>query len=241
MKQRYPSRFVRLFVGLVFYGVGVSFNVSSGLGLAPWTVLNHGFSLLAGIKIGQAGQLLGLLILVLDWIMKEPIGVGTVGNMYFIGSVTDLMLDSGIIPQAASLPHRVLYLLLGMVITVFATFFYMSAGLGAGPRDSLMVGFTKRSKKLQVGAVRMLLEGSAVALGWLLGGVVGVGTLICSFGMGPLTQMIFKRFSYNVRSVHQESIFETVRNLTGKGASEVAKPDPKAIAEEPTEEPSLPR
>lgn len=240
MRQGYLSRFVRLLVGLCFYGIGVAFNVSSGLGLAPWTVLNHGLSIQVGIKIGQAGQLMGLAILLIDLILREPIGFGTIGNMYFIGSVTDLVLDAGIIPTQVGLPLRALYLLLGMVITVFATFFYMSAGLGAGPRDSLMVGCTKRTQKLQVGTVRMLLEGSAVLIGWLMGGSVGLGTLACAFGMGPLTQIIFKRFSYNVRSVHQESIFETSRKLFGKSAPTEEPPEEAPALEEQPEQAAAP-
>lgn len=220
MKHNYPKRMLRLLTGLFLCGLGVALNVSSRMGLAPWSVLNSGIALTYGITLGRAGQLFGLAVIVIDLLLKQPIGVGTVCNMYFIGFFTDFIAKLGVIPQVQSMPMRLLYLLTSMLVTIFGGYLYMSAGLGAGPRDSLMVGLTKRSKRLKVGAVRMMLETSATAIGWFMGALVGIGTLITAFGNGPLTQVMFGYFNYNVRSVKQESMIDTWRNLTGKHPAE---------------------
>jgi len=204
---------------LTLFGIGVSLNIRSDLGLSPWSVLNQGIALIVGIRIGQAGQWCGLLFILIAALMKEPIGLGTVGNMYLVGTITDAMNASAMLPVAETLPLKATYLAVGMLVTVLGGYCYMSAGLGAGPRDSLMVACTKRTKRAQVGTVRMMLEGTAVLLGWALGAKVGVGTLICAFGQGPLTQIVFKLFSFNVRSVKQESLADVYRSLTGARSS----------------------
>lgn len=186
-------RLPRLLLGLVLGGVGIAGMVRSDLGLPPWSVLDHGINIHTGIPIGTVSILVGAVVLATWLLLRERPGLGTVCNIIVIGLVTDLTL--WLIPETDDMALRVTYLLVGVFIWGPGSGLYIGAGLGPGPRDGLMTGLAARD----VGSVRVVrtgLEVTALAVGWLLGGSVGIGTLAFALTIGPNVQFFLERLTY---------------------------------------------
>ncbi|HEX8392066.1 MAG TPA: hypothetical protein VF665_06900 [Longimicrobium sp.] len=176
---------LQLVVGLAGFGVAVSLMVRSGLGLGPWDAFHAGLANRTGISIGAASIIAGVLIVAGSWFIGVRPGVGTLANMLLIGLFIDLTLP--VMPQAANwLVGGVMYVV-AILVCGLSTGFYMAPGLGKGPRDGLIVGLCRRTGR-SIRLVRTLVELSALGLGWGMGGPVGVGTLLFTFGIGPAMQ-----------------------------------------------------
>lgn len=185
-------RMPRLLVGLVLFGMGIASMVRADLGLSPWDVLHQGVAGRTALTIGTVSILTSLAVLLL-WIpLRERPGIGTLLNAVLIGLVVDLTL--WLVPPVAALAPRLGLLLAGPVLVGIGSGFYIGAGLGPGPRDGLMTGIARRG--LAVGPVRAGIEVTVLVLGWLLGGTVGVGTLVFTFSIGPLVQLALRWLSY---------------------------------------------
>lgn len=182
-RRELPARLTRLFIGLTMFGFGVALMVRSELGLSPWEVLHQGISFKTGILLGTVGILVGFVVL-LGWIpLRERLGIGTVANVVVIGVVIDLSLWR--LPEDISgLPARWALLVVGVLLIGVATSLYIGAGMGPGPRDGLMTGIAKRGRP--IGLVRTGIELTVLGVGWLLGGTVGIGTVLFAFGVGPI-------------------------------------------------------
>jgi uncharacterized membrane protein YczE len=181
-RVEFRRRAPRLLLGLVILGVGVALLVRSRLGLAPWDVLHQGISDRTGVPIGTVGIAVGFPVL-LGWLpLRQPLGVGTVINVVLVGIVIDVVLPQ--VPTPHVLAVRIAFMLGGVLLMSIGFGFYIGAGLGAGPRDGLMTGIADRGHSLRV--VRTIFEVTVLVVGWLLGGTVGVGTVIFAFSMGPL-------------------------------------------------------
>ena len=179
-------RLAQLLIGLWLFGISLAMVIRSGLGNASWDVLHQGLANHLPITIGQAVILMSLLVL-LVWIpLREIPGVGTLLNAVVVGYSIDVSL--GWLSTPRDLWLRVVLLLVGIVLNGLATGLYIGARLGSGPRDGLMTGLHRRTA-LPIGLVRWGLEITVVVLGWLLGGVVCVGTLVFAFAIGPLVQV----------------------------------------------------
>jgi uncharacterized membrane protein YczE len=185
------GRLVQLFLGLALYGFSSSLLVLSGLGLGPWDVFHQGLSRHSGLAIGTWSILVGLVVLLL-WIpLRQRPGIGTVANVVVIGGMMDIVL--GQVSPPHSLTVRIVCLLLGVGLNGVATGAYIGAGLGPGPRDGLMTGLAARGHSIRV--VRTGLELTVLAIGWLLGGTVGVGTVLYAVCIGPLAHVFVPFFS----------------------------------------------
>jgi uncharacterized membrane protein YczE len=176
-----------LLLGLVLYGFSMAMMVRAGLGLDPWDVLHQGLSRKVGMTIGTASAVVGVVVL-LGWIpLRNKPGVGTVANVIVIAVAVDASL--AVLPTPTSLPVRIPLMLAAVALNGVATVLYVGAGLGPGPRDGLTTGLATRTG-WSVRAVRTLIEGSILIAGWLLGGTVGIGTIVYAFGIGPMLQLI---------------------------------------------------
>ncbi len=181
-----------LAAGLFVFAVGIVAIYESRLGLSPWDVLNQGVADHTPLSFGTANVVISLAILVVARKLDVRVRVGTVANAVLIGVFTDLLLGIGAVQHLAddSLPVRIALLVAGILVMALGTALYIGAGMGAGPRDSLMLGITRRVRS-RVGVVRTALEASATVAGFALGGTVGIGTLAFVLGIGPAVELSF--------------------------------------------------
>jgi len=184
-------RLVQLYAGLVLYGVSASLLVLAGLGLDPWDVFHQGLSKTFGLAIGTWAIIVGALVLLL-WIpLRQRPGIGTVSNVILVGLTMNVVLGHVHAPHA--LAARIACLAVGVFLNGVATGAYIGAGLGPGPRDGLMTGLAARGHSIRV--VRTGLEVTVLVTGWLLGGTVGVGTVVYALSIGPLAHVFIPLFA----------------------------------------------
>ncbi|MFF9501838.1 YitT family protein [Streptomyces sp. NPDC014656] len=185
-------RLVQLYAGLTLYGVSSALLVRAGLGMEPWNVLHQGLAGLTGLTIGVVSIIVGAAVLLL-WIpIRQRPGLGTVSNVFVIGLAMDGTL--ALLPDGHGPAARIALMVLGIVLNGLATGLYIAARFGPGPRDGLMTGLhrlTGRSIRL----TRTLIEIAVVTTGFLLGGSVGVGTLLYALSIGPLAQFFLRFFA----------------------------------------------
>ncbi|MBF6100445.1 hypothetical protein IU510_20515 [Nocardia cyriacigeorgica] len=180
-------RLIALYAGLWLYGFSMAVMVRAGLGLDPWDVFHQGVAEHVPLSFGMVTALTGVVVL-LAWIpLRQRPGLGTVSNVVVIA----VSVDAGfwLLPAWESLPVRAGAMVAAVVLNAVATVLYIGAGMGPGPRDGLMTGLVRRSG-LSVRTVRTTIEVTVLVTGWLLGGSVGLGTLVYAFGIGPLIQVL---------------------------------------------------
>jgi uncharacterized membrane protein YczE len=178
--------------GLLLFAVGIVLLLESGLGLSPWDVLNQGISEHTPLSFGTANVVVALVVLVVAWALGARIGPGTVANAILIGLMVDVLLALDAVQDLAETPLlvRVALLVGGIAVIGIGSGLYIGAGLGAGPRDSLMLVLARRAR-IRIGLVRGILEASVTVLGFALGGTVGIGTLLFVVGVGPAVELAF--------------------------------------------------
>ena len=180
-----------LFLGLFLFAAGLVANLNSRLGMSPWGVLTIGLTNHVSLTFGQVSQLVGFAVLAIGWVLGFSPGMGTLANMYFIGLFIDLIIAWGLIPVPDGLVLQFAMLFVSIALIGVGSYFYMRVRLGTGPRDGLMMGLVRRLD-YPVAAVRGTLEVTVLAIGWLLGGPVGVGTVINAFTLGLSVQTAFR-------------------------------------------------
>ena len=184
-------RLAKLMVGLFIYGLGIACMVDAKIGIAPWDVLAQGISVRSGVSYGIASIVVSVLVL-LTWIpLKVKPGIGSVLNAICIGLFTDLWLP--LVPKQTEFLPGILQFTIGMVIVAFATGLYISSNLGMGPRDGLIMGSVRKFGR-PVWQIRTFYESIVLTVGWLLGGQVGLGTVMFAFGIGYLMQTSLRFF-----------------------------------------------
>lgn len=182
-------RLGRLCLGLVIFGIALGLSVEASLGVNPWTVLHGGIDKRTPISIGTAVLLVGLTLLLLFPMMKQPIGIGTLLNIAVIGPVIDLTLL--VVPDLTTLPIRIAALAVAPMLIGVGSGFYIGAGLGPGPRDGIMTALQRVG--VPVWLARSIVEASALGIGFVLGGDVGVGTVWMAGSVGFFVQFFLKR------------------------------------------------
>lgn len=209
------KKILRLFLGLFLFAVGIVLTINANLGLMPWDVFHQGITYMTGLTMGQASIGAGIVLVIINTVLGERLGWGSLCNMLFIGLFMDVIMLNNIIPISNKIFSGLIMMFLGMVIIGIASYFYIGAGLGSGPRDGLMIALTKKTRK-SVRFIRNLIEISALVIGYLLGGFVGVGTLIMSVVLGYTIQFVFKLFRFNVNHIHHRFIDEDLNLLKEK-------------------------
>jgi uncharacterized membrane protein YczE len=185
--------FVQLFAGLVLFGASLALLVRSELGLDPWDVFHQGLSVASGLSIGVCTIAAGVVVLLLWFPLHQRPGVGTVANVVLVGASLDAILL--VLPETDDVALRWTYLASGIVLNGIATGAYIGAGLGPGPRDGLMVGLARGGRSIRV--VRTAIEVSVLVVGWLLGGTVGIGTVLFALSIGPIVHLTLPAFSHD--------------------------------------------
>jgi len=210
--KTFMLRLLSLFFGLLLYATGIVITIKAHVGYAPWDVFHAGLSRTTGISIGFASIITGIVIIIFVTLTGEKIGIGTIANILGIGLFIDLIMILDIIPLAENMWTGILMLLIGLFVISLGAYFYISSAFGAGPRDNLMVVLNRKTK-LPVGVCRSLVELIATLVGWLLGGMVGIGTVISIIAIGFFIQMTFAMFKFKAANVEHENIFQTISNL----------------------------
>ena len=202
-------RITGLVSGLFLFALGIVITMKANIGYAPWDVFHYGVSRTVGLSIGTVSILTGVGICVLTALMGEKLGFGTIINMILMGVFLDAILAAGFVPAMRGFPAGVLMMTAGLFIISLGSYFYIKSAYGAGPRDSLMVAI-RRITRLPVGLCRALLEGTVVFAGWLLGGPVGIGTVLAAAGIGLCIQITFSLLRFEAAAVRHETLTDTL-------------------------------
>jgi len=199
------KKILLLNLGFFFCALGSVFFIRSGSGMSPWEVLHSGMATTLGIRIGRAGIMVSGIIVAIDCLLGAKIGIGTILNMIIIGLYTDIILSLDIIRTSDIYIVQIAFLFVGMFIMNIGIWIYISQGLGAGPRDGLMVAISKRTN-ISVQVVRSSIETGAVIIGIMLGGSFGLGTIICALLAGPFMKLVFDKIGFDVKGVEHAYI-----------------------------------
>lgn len=204
-----PLRSVRLLGGLWLFALGSVLTLRAGLGVPPWDVLHDGIRRNTPLSFGVAVIAIGVLLVLISALFKVRPGPGTIANMLLIGTFVDLMLwtEIGADLDDAHMALRVAVTFAGVLVVGLGSALYIGANLGAGPRDSLMV-LTATKLGVRVGIARAAIEGTALLAGWLLGGAVGLGTLLFVVAIGPSVDVFFRAFRMGADGRRTEAVAE---------------------------------
>ena len=198
-------------ISLFFNGFGVYLTIQANIGTGPWDVLNIGLSKSLGILYGTASICVSFGILTLDVLLREPIGVAMFIDALVVGKAVDFFNRLGLVPPCRTPWIGVPVMIAGLIVMAYTQAAYMAAALGCGPRDTLLVALAKRMKKIPIGAVSIGLLSLATLTGALLGGPVGLGTLISAFCAGPIMQLAFHTVSFDATRVRHQHLGESLR------------------------------
>ncbi len=212
---------IRLFSGLFICAVGIVMTINANLGLGPWDAFHQGLSKITGLTMGRAHIITGITLVVVDSLLGEKLGWGTLCNMLFIGIFMDILMLKNLIPTFNSFLPSLIMMLLGSFVLGFGSYLYISVGLGSGPRDGLVVALTKKTNK-SVGLVKNATELAVLIIGYLFGGTVGIGTFIMAITGGYSLQLAFKIVKFNVNEVEHRFIEDDINFIKTKLMDEKA-------------------
>ena len=207
---------LQIALGLLVFSFGVHLTIFANIGLAPWDCLGMGIAAHTPLNYGLSMTLIALTVLGIDLLLRERIGWGTVIDALLTGNFVQMFSDLNPFPLNTKLWLGVLLMLAGFVFMALGMWIYMRGQQGCGPRDSLLVGLGKRLPKIPIGVVEILLWAVVLLCGWLLGGPVGIGTLISTFGAGAVMQLVYHLLRFDPRTLRHRSFLEVLRVLMGK-------------------------
>ena len=207
---------LRIAGGLLVFAFGVHLTIFANIGLAPWDCLGMGLSYHTPLNYGLAMTLVAVTVLGVDLLLRERVGYGTVIDAFLTGNFVQLFNDLNPLPPNRSLGRGVLLMLAGYAIMALGMWLYMRAGQGCGPRDSLLMALGRRMPRVPIGFVEIGLWAAVLLAGWLLGGPVGIGTLIGTFGAGAVMQVIYRLIRFEPRDIRHRDLFEVTKILLGR-------------------------
>ena len=207
----------RIVAGLLVFAFGVHLTIFANIGLAPWDCLGMGIAKHTPLNYGVSMTIVAIVVLLADILLRERIGFGTVIDALLTGNFVQAFNSLNPFPENHSLPVGIMLMLVGFVFMAIGMWIYMSAEECCGPRDALLVGLGKRLPRFPIGIVEVLLWSVVLLAGWLLGGPVGIGTLISTFGAGLIMQLVYTLVRFEPRNLRHKDVLEVSRILCGKG------------------------
>ena len=207
---------LKIVAGLLVFSFGVHLTIYANIGLAPWDCLGMGIANHTPFNYGISMTIIAVTILIIDVLLKERIGFGTVIDALLTGNFVQMFNSVDPLPPNENIWIGIAVMLAGFVFMALGMWVYMSAEQCCGPRDALLVALGKRLPKIPIGIVEVLLWSGVLLVGWLLGGQVGIGTLISPFGAGLVMQLVYSLIRFEPRELKHKGLFETVRILSGK-------------------------
>ncbi len=215
-KARIIKEWLKIAAGLFVFAFGVHLTIYANIGLAPWDCLGMGIAKHTVLNYGLAMTLMAVFILVIDLLLHERIGFGTIIDALLTGNLVQMFNSLNPFPENHSTLSGIAIMLTGFVFMAIGMLIYMKAAQCCGPRDSLLVGLGKRLPKVPIGVVEILLWAVVLLFGWLLGGPVGIGTLISTFGAGAVMQAVYSVLHFEPRNIRHRDVIEVTRELAGK-------------------------
>ena len=218
-------QWLRIVLGLLVFAFGVHLTIYANIGLAPWDCLGMGLSYHTPLNYGLSMTGIAVLVLLIDLALHERIGFGTIIDALLTGNFVQMYNDLDPLPENHSLWLGIAVMLLGFVFMALGMLIYMKAAQCCGPRDSLLVGLGKRMPRVPIGIVEILLWAAVLLVGWLLGGPVGIGTLISTVGAGAVMQLVYSLLHFEPRDIRHRDVLEIMRILAGREAQTAGESD----------------
>lgn len=203
-------QFLKILLGLSIYSFGVYLTIYANIGLAPWDSLAVGISRHVPLNYGGTMVAISLTAVILQLLLRESIGFATLFDALLTGNLTQLLCDISPYPENHSLWFGIAYMLFGFLFIALGMYVYMKVEQGCGPKDGLLIAIGKRLPKIPIGVVEILLFAFVTLIGWLLGGNVGIGTVISTFGAGAVMHLFYSIIHFEPRELKHKSIAETL-------------------------------
>jgi len=203
-------QFLKILLGLSIYSFGVYLTIYANIGLAPWDSLAVGISRHVPLNYGGTMVAISLTAVILQLLLRESIGFATLFDALLTGNLTQLLCDISPYPENRSLWFGIAYMLFGFLFIALGMYVYMKVEQGCGPKDGLLIAIGKRLPKIPIGVVEILLFAFVTLIGWLLGGNVGIGTVISTFGAGAVMHLFYSIIHFEPRELKHKSIAETL-------------------------------
>ncbi len=196
---------------LFINGLGIYLTIQANIGVSPWDVLNLGVSKTFGILYGNASVTIAVGILIIDVLLKEPIGIAMIIDSIVVGKSVDFFNSLGLVTTPKTLIGSIALMIAGLFIIGYTQYTYMMSSLGCGPRDTLLVALKKRIKSIPIGIVSVMLLVIVTTTGYFLGGPVGIGTIICAFLAGPIMQLCFDVMHFDATKIKHQNLAESIK------------------------------
>ena len=216
-RKKIVLQWLQIAAGLLVFSFGVHLTIFANIGLAPWDCLGMGIAKHTPLNYGLSMTCMAVAILGIDLLLKERIGFGTIIDALLTGNFVQMFNDLNPLPLNGNLFAGIGIMLAGFVFMALGMWIYMKGEQCCGPRDALLVGLGKRVPRIPIGLVEILLWAVVLLLGWLLGGPVGIGTLISTFGAGLVMQLVYQAVRFEPRDVEHRDVVRTVRVLLRPG------------------------
>ncbi|HAP5878359.1 TPA: YitT family protein [Enterococcus faecalis] len=205
-------KLIKMLAGFFLCAISANMAINSNLGLSPWDTLHQGLSNYLGLTIGQSSILVSFSLILFTRFFGFKIGAGTLANMIVVGLLIDMISSLQLIPKSSGIIASLLLILISLAINSVGCYLYISCEMGCGPRDGFMV-VMGNILYLPIKKVRLFIELAASLAGYLLGGPIGIGTIIIAILMGKFMQSIFSLFKFNVNQVKHKSLFDSLKTI----------------------------
>ena len=210
-RKRIVLQWAQIVSGLLVFSLGVHLTIFANIGLAPWDCLGMGIAKHTPLNYGVSMTAMAVIILGIDLLLKERIGFGTIIDALVTGNFVQMYNDLNPLSPNEQIWSGILLMTAGFVFMALGMLIYMKGKQCCGPRDALLVGLGKRFPKIPIGLVEIALWGAVTLIGWLLGGPVGLGTILCAFGAGPVMQLVFQCVHFDATQIRHQSLRKSLR------------------------------
>ncbi|MCR4993450.1 MAG: hypothetical protein K6A45_10435 [Lachnospiraceae bacterium] len=216
MKKKIINGWLRIVLGLLVFAFGVHLTIFANIGLAPWDCLGMGISYHTPLNYGLSMTLIAVTVLIIDIVLKEKIGYGTIIDALLTGNFIQIFNNINPLPLNTNIWLGIVIMVIGFIFMALGMAIYMKSEQCCGPRDALLVGLGKRMPKIPIGIVEVALWAAVLLIGWLLGGPVGIGTLISTFGAGLVMQLVYSLMHFEPRKLNHRGVMEITKELVSK-------------------------
>lgn len=216
MIKKILLEWIRIVAGLIVFSLGVHMTIYANIGLAPWDCLGMGIAKHTPLNYGISMTAIAVTILIIDILLKERIGFGTIIDAFLTGNFVQAFNTLNKLPENNNVWLGIIIMLAGFVFMALGMWIYMSSEQCCGPRDALLVGLGKRMPKIPIGIVEILLWAVVLLIGYLLGGPVGIGTLISTFGAGLIMQLVYNIIKFEPRKLKHRDVFTVAKEIRNR-------------------------